>query len=255
MKVVILAGGLGTRLGELTETVPKPMVEIGNQPILWHIMQSYASFGYNEFVVALGYKGHLIKKYFLEYNELTSDLKIDLASGQYSKLASSAVDWKVELVDTGLQTMTGGRIKKLSANIGDEPFMLTYGDGLCDLNIAELVEFHRSHNKLATITAVRPVARFGEIKLDGYQVLSFDEKPSLTQGWINGGFMVLQPEVLELIDGDSTIFEREPLQNLSMAEQLVAYKHTGFWQCMDTLRDRNHLQDLWSSGAPWLKND
>ena len=253
MKTVILAGGFGTRLSEQTELRPKPMVEIGGQPILWHIMNIYAHYGYKDFVIALGYKAEMIKEYFLNYYSLKSDFTVDLANGKVSYLEKRAVDWKVTLVDTGLKTMTGGRIKRLKKYIGNQTFMLTYGDGVANVDINSLVEFHKSHGKMATITAVHPAARFGEMNISRDQdVLSFKEKPQTTQGWINGGFFVLEPEFIDLIDEDSTVLEEEPLERAAEEGQLKAYIHDGFWQCMDTMRDKNVLEDLWRSGqAPW----
>lgn len=255
MKVIILAGGLGTRLQEETAVRPKPMVEIGGKPILWHIMQSYAGYGFKEFVVALGYKGEWIKKFFLNYYHLGQDFTAELGSGKIKTCGGHQEDWKVSLVDTGEATLTGGRIKRLQKWIGNKPFMATYGDGVSDINIAQLVEFHRQHKKYATITAVRPPARFGRLEIDGDRVTSFQEKPQIGEGWINGGFFVFQPEVFKYIEADETILEREPLENLAKDKQLRAYKHAGFWRGMDTLRDVRMLEDLWKTGkAPWLKN-
>lgn len=252
MKTVILAGGLGSRLAEETTVRPKPMVEIGGKPILWHIMQIYSTFGFNEFVVALGYKGEVIKDYFLNFYALNNDLSIDLATGRTQVHDGNQPDWKVHLVDTGLRTQTGGRIKRLARWVGQETFMLTYGDGVADVDLSRLVDFHRSHGKLATVTAVRPPARFGGLSFDGDRVVRFMEKPQTGEGWINGGFFVLEPGVMEYIDGDQTIWEREPLERLAADEQLVAYKHAGFWQPMDTLREKQLLEGLWESGkAPW----
>ena len=253
MKVVILAGGFGTRLSEYTDLIPKPMVRIGGKPILWHIMQLYSSFRFNDFYIALGYKADVVKEYFINYHALNSDFTIDLSSGLISPLKSPSVDWSVTLVNTGLHTMTGGRLKRLKDFVGDETFMLTYGDGLSDIDINSLVAFHKSHGKLATVTAVRPSARFGELILDSDSVLSFQEKPQLQDGWINGGFFVLEPDVLDLIADDSIMFEREPLEALSNSGELMAYKHKGFWHCMDTKRDKDLLESLWKSGqAPWI---
>ncbi len=253
MKTIILAGGFGTRLSEYTDIKPKPMVDIGGQPILWHIMNSYAFYGYKDFVIALGYKGEVIKEYFLNYYSLKSDFTIDLANGKANYLRKKAVDWKITLVDTGLNSMTGGRVKRLQEYIGDETFMLTYGDGVANIDIKKLVEFHKTHGKMATITAVRPAARFGELIISKDQtVLSFKEKPQITQGWINGGFFVLEPEFFDLIEGDSTVLEEEPLERAAEAGELKAYFHDGFWQCMDTVRDRKVLEDLWHTGkAQW----
>ena len=253
MKTIILAGGFGTRLSEYTDIRPKPMVEIGGQPVLWHIMNIYAHYGYRDFVVALGYKGEAIKEYFLNYYSLKSDFTVDLADGTINHLHKRTVDWKVTLVDTGSNSMTGGRVKRLEKCIGDETFMLTYGDGVADINIRKLVEFHEDHGKMATITAVRPAARFGELLISEEQnVLSFKEKPQTTEGWINGGFFVLEPEFFDLIKDDRTVLEEEPLEDAAKAGELKTYLHHGFWQCMDTVRDRNVLDELWRTGrALW----
>jgi glucose-1-phosphate cytidylyltransferase len=249
MKVVILAGGLGTRLAEETELKPKPMVEIGGQPILWHIMMHYAHYDFKNFVIALGYKGPVIKKYMVDYNALHSDLTINMGTGETKLHDGYRPDWVVDLVDTGLSTMTGGRVKRLAKHL-NETFMLTYGDGVADIDLCELLRFHRSHGKLATLTAVRPVARFGQLGLNGDVVANFTEKPQTTEGWINGGFFVLEPEVLDYIDGDMTFWERDPLERLADDGQLMAYRHDQFWQCMDTLRDKLTLEKLWDSGNP-----
>jgi glucose-1-phosphate cytidylyltransferase len=252
MKVVILAGGLGTRLAEETEVKPKPMVEIGGYPILWHIMNIYAKYGYREFVVALGYKGEVIKNYFLDYFHLRNSFSISLGNGKVDVHSQRAEDWKVHLIDTGLHTQTGGRIKRLTPWISDGPFLMTYGDGVADIDIPKLVDFHRLHKGFATLTAVRPPARFGSMSFKGDLVSSFIEKPQIGEGWINGGFFVLEPEVLDYIEDDKTILEREPLERLARDRQLVANRHEGFWQCMDTLRNVRLLEDLWQSGnAPW----
>lgn len=252
MKVVILAGGLGTRLAEETEIIPKPMVEIGGRPILWHIMSIYAAFGYKEFIVALGYKGHVIKNFFLNYYYARNNFSIQLSTGDIEVHQGKQEDWQVHLIDTGLDTMTGGRIKRLQHLIGDEPFMLTYGDGVANVNINELVAFHQRQKKLATVTAVRPPARFGGLNFDGDHVIQFLEKPQIGEGWINGGFFVLEPQVFDLITNDSMIFEREPLEQLADEGELVAYRHGDFWQCMDTLRDKRLLERLWEQGnASW----
>jgi len=253
MKVVILAGGFGTRLSEYTETIPKPMVTIGERPILWHIMKTYASFGHKDFYLALGYKAEKIKEYFLNYRSLNADFTIDLSTGDISPHQVDETDWRVTLVNTGLDTMTGGRIKKLKSFIGNETFMLTYGDGVADIDIDALLKFHKSHEKLVTLTAVRPSARFGDLEFDGDRVSSFQEKAQLHEGWINGGFFICEPEVLNFIDNDSQMFEREPLERIVTAGELMAYKHHGFWHCMDTKRDRDLLDSLWAQGAPWLK--
>ena len=252
MKVVILAGGFGTRLAEVTDVIPKPMVEIGGRPMLWHIIRSYAAHGFNEFIIALGYKGEVIKQYFLDYYHRSTDISVHLGEGTVDSHQESREDWIVRLIDTGQQTGTGGRVKRVSPWTGDEPFMMTYGDGLSDVDIGKLVEFHRGHGKLATVTAVRPAARFGELKFDGDMVTSFVEKPQVAEGWINGGFFVLEPGAFEYIDGDETMFEQEPLARLAQDRQLVAYRHQGFWQSADTLRDIRLLRRMWEEGnAPW----
>lgn len=252
MKVVILAGGFGTRLQEETTVKPKPMVEIGGQPILWHIMKSYAAYGYKEFIVALGYKGEVIKNYFLNYYYLRNSFSIRLNNGHVDVHNGGHENWTVHLVDTGLHSETGGRMKRLAPWIGNETFMMTYGDGVTDTNIQELAAFHRKHGKLATITAVRPPARFGALSFKDDLVAQFVEKPQIGEGWINGGFFALEPRVLEYIEGDNVPFERAPLERLSKDGQLVAYCHSGFWQCMDTLRDVRLLESLWNTGkAPW----
>jgi len=252
MKVVILAGGLGTRLGEITETRPKPMVEIGGRPVLWHIMKTYARYGFNEFVVALGYKGELIKDYFINYRHHANSLKVSLKTGDVEVCSDDCEDWVVHLLDTGVDTMTGGRIKRAAEYVGNEPFMLTYGDGVANINVAEAVDFHRRHGKLATVTAVHPPSRFGGITLNDNLVTRFAEKPRTNMGWINGGFFILEPAVASYINGDTTIFEREPLEQLAKEEQLMAFRHYEFWQCMDTLNDMRRLEKLWVRGkAPW----
>ncbi len=252
MKVLILAGGVGTRIQEETAVKPKPMVEIGGRPILWHIMRGYASFGFTEFVVALGYKGDVISRYFLDYYHLNCDLTVALGTGGVTVHDGQREDWVVHLVDTGLATQTGGRIKLLAPWVGEETFMLTYGDGVCNANIQDLLSFHRAHGRLATITAVRPPSRFGGLSFEGEFVTEFSEKPQIGEGWINGGFFALEPGVLDYIEGKDTIFEREPLERLAKDRQLAAYRHEGFWQCMDTLRDVRLLESLWAAGkAPW----
>ncbi len=255
MKVIILAGGFGTRLSEYTNVIPKPMVEIGGKPMLWHIMNIYSHYGYNEFVLALGYKSEVIKEYFLNYYALNSDFEVDLENGKISYVNELSKDWKIKLIDTGLNTMTGGRVKRLKDIIGHETFMLTYGDAVSNVNIKELVEFHKKSGKKATVTAVHPTARFGEIELNGNsEVNSFKEKPQVNNGWINGGFFVFEPFIFDLISSDSTILEREPLETLARSKELVAFKHSDFWQCMDTARDRDTLEEIWKSGnAPWKK--
>ena len=252
MKVVILAGGLGTRLGEITKITPKPMVEIGGRPVLWHIMKTYAHYGLNEFVVALGYKSAAIKDYFINYRYHAGGLKVSLKSGNTEVINGDCEDWTVHLLDTGADTMTGGRIKLASEYIGDERFLLTYGDGVANIDIAEAMAFHHRHGKRATVTAVRPPARFGRIALNGDLVTRFAEKSQAGEGWISGGFFILEPAVLDYIDGDTTVWEREPLERLAKEGQLAAYRHGGFWQCMDTLRDVKLLDRLWAEGdAPW----
>ena len=252
MKVIILAGGFGTRLSEYTQTIPKPMVSIGGRPILWHIMNSYAKYGHSDFYLALGYKAELIKEYFLNYKSLNSDFTIDLESGKVSAHQNDSVNWKVTLVDTGLNSMTGGRVKRMRAFIGEEPFLLTYGDGVADINISSLIDFHKSHGKMVTISAVHPSARFGELAINKNVVTSFKEKPQIDQGWINGGYFVIEPEFFDLIIDDNTILEKEPLESAAGLGELMAYQHNGFWQCMDTKRDRDSLELLWEKdSAPW----
>lgn len=251
MKTIFLAGGFGTRLSEYTETVPKPMVPIGGVPILQHIMNRYLKYGFNDFYVALGYKADVIKEYFLNYHQLNSDFTIDLRDGTKKFHQSRQLDARVTLVDTGKQTMTGGRVKRLQSYIGNETSFLTYGDGVSDINIEQLLKFHRSHGKMVTLTAVRPQARFGELHLDGLEVKEFQEKPQLHNGWINGGFFVIEPEFFSLIDGDDTFLEREPMEQLAKMGELMAFRHEGFWQCMDTNRDKVYLEKLWSQGCPW----
>jgi len=252
LKVAILAGGVGSRLSEETEAKPKPMVEVGGRPILWHIMKIYAHQGFSEFAVALGYKGEHIKRFLVDYCSLTSDLTVRLASGDVEVHAGERDDWTVQLIDTGQATATGGRIKRLAPYVASSTFMLTWGDGVADVDLGALLAFHRAHGRLATMTAVRPPARFGHLELDGDQVSEFSEKPQTGEGWINGAFFVLEPEVVDYIDGDETQWEREPLERLARDRQLMAYRHGGFWQCMDTLRDRKLLEALWEGGAaPW----
>ncbi len=255
MKVGILAGGFGTRLSEETEIRPKPLVEIGGKPILWHIMKIYSHYGYKNFVIALGYKGELIKKYFMEYSLLQGDLKVDMKSGEVKRYhKDDSLDWSVELIDTGEKSQTGGRIKRLAHYMGNETCMLTWGDGVADINLNDLLAFHRSHGKLATLTTVRPSARYGHLEFNGDQVKEFSEKPQTGEGWINGAYFVFEPGVFDYIDGDLTQFEKEPLENLAKDGQLMAYRHTSFWQCMDTLREKYILQKYWDSGeAPWKK--
>ncbi|GAB63295.1 MAG: glucose-1-phosphate cytidylyltransferase [Candidatus Jettenia sp.] len=252
MKVVILAGGLGTRLAEETEIKPKPMVEIGGQPILWHIMMHYSYYGFNHFIIALGYKGEVIKKYIVDYCSLNSNLTVNLKNGDVKAHGIGKPDWVIDLVDTGISTLTGGRIKRLAPYIGNETFMLTYGDGVSNVDLRKLLLFHHTHQRYATLTAVRPNARFGYLDLEGDYVKKFSEKPEKNEVWINGGFFVLEPEVLNYIDGDTTQWERKPMESLERDGQLAAYRHVSFWQCMDTLRDKRLLEDLWQNGnAPW----
>ena len=252
MKVIILAGGFGTRLSEYTDAIPKPMAKIGDKPILWHIMKIFEHHALNDFVLALGYKNEIIKEYFSKYSLLNSDFSIDLKSGNMEMHQVQSEDWNVTLVDTGLETMTGGRIKRLKDFIGNQTFMVTYGDGVGNIDIKNLIKFHKSHKRLATVTAVRPQARFGELEIVDDCVKSFKEKPQLDQGWINGGFFVLEPEVFDLISDDSVMFERQPLEELSSEENLMAYKHHGFWKCMDTKRDLEILNELWNTNPPWF---
>tara|TARA_Y100000741_G_C18236041_1_gene551751 strand:- start:594 stop:1358 length:765 start_codon:yes stop_codon:yes gene_type:complete len=254
MKVIILAGGFGTRLSEYTEKIPKPMVKIGNKPILWHIMNTYSNYGYKEFFLALGYKSEIIKEYFLNYKTLNSDFTVDLKSGDLTIHNYKNDDWKVTLLNTGLNSMTGGRIKRFQKYIGNETFMVTYGDGVCDVEINKLLEFHKKQKKLITVTAVRPIARFGELYIKNNLVEKFQEKPQTSDGWINGGYFVCEPEVFDYIDGDSTIFEKDPLENLASNKELSAFKHFGFWQCMDSKRDRDSLNEMLKNNeAPWIK--
>lgn len=250
MKVAILAGGFGTRLAEETEIKPKPMIEIGGRPILWHIMKQYAHFGFSEFVIALGYKGEYIKRWMKDFSTLESDMTVNTKTGKIKVYEKEKTEWIVDLVDTGLNTLTGGRIKRLKPWLGDSTFMLTWGDGVSDVNLKDLLAFHRAHGRLATLTAVRPPARYGHLEFEGNQVNSFTEKPQTAEGWINGAFFVLEPGIFDYIDGDQTMWEHEPLTNLARDRQLFAYKHTSFWQCMDTLREKHILQTFWDSGSP-----
>jgi glucose-1-phosphate cytidylyltransferase len=252
MKVVLLAGGFGTRLSEYTDSIPKPMVQIGGRPILWHIMNTYSHFGHSDFYLALGYKASVVKEYFLNYSTLNSDFCVNLKNGVIKNLQQNSTDWRISLIDTGLNSMTGGRVKRLKEYIGDETFLLTYGDGLADINIQELLEFHKKHGKMVTVTAVHPSARFGELNISNDIVTKFREKPQMEGGWVNGGYFVIEPRFLDLIDGDATILEREPLEIAASRGELVAYKHNGFWQCMDTKRDKDFLEELWENNkAPW----
>ena len=252
MRVIILAGGFGTRLSEETSVSPKPMLEIGGKPMLWHIMSIYASHGFKDFLVACGYKGEVIKQYFHSFLVHNSDLFINLKDGSCNVANSAVPDWQIGIVDTGLNTLTGGRLLRLKNLIGDQTFMVTYGDGLADVDIKSLVAFHRGHGKLATITAVTPIARFGSLELNGDRVAQFAEKRQTGEGWINGGFFVFEPRVLDYMDDDQTSLEGKPLENLAAESQLMAYRHRGFWHPMDTMRDKQYLESLWASGeAPW----
>ncbi len=250
MKVLLLAGGFGTRLSEETHLIPKPMVEIGGKPILWHIMKIYAEHGYNDFVVLLGYKGYAIKEYFLNYFIHQSDFQVDLKTNTVKTLNNASEDWKVTLLETGLHTMTGGRLKRAKAIIGNEPFMFTYGDGVADIDLKKLVDFHQKSGKAITMTSVQPEGRYGAMTIDGDNVTSFVEKPKGDGSWINGGFFVCQPEVLDYIDNDNQMFEREPMEKLANDHKMVTYKHRGFWHAMDTLRDNRKLNELWDNGTP-----
>lgn len=256
MKVVLLAGGFGTRISEESHLKPKPMVEIDGKPILWHIMKYYSSFGYNDFVICCGYKGYVIKEYFADYYLHTSDVTFDFSDNNKMIVHNNVSEpWKVTLVDTGLHTMTGGRLKRVSKYIGDEDFMLTYGDGVADVDLNKLIECHKKSGRIATLTAILPEARFGVLKLDNENAITdFAEKRKEDGGWINGGFFVFKPDIFKYLDGDNTVLERDPLEKLAKEHQLQAYKHSGFWQCMDTIRDKNYLEDLISKGiAPWVK--
>ncbi len=252
MKVAILAGGVGSRLSEETETKPKPMVEIGGKPMLWHIMMHYTYHGLTQFVIALGYKGEYIKRYMVDYCSLNGNLTVNFRDGTVAMHAGAREDWRVELVDTGQATATGGRIKRLAPYLSDGTFMLTWGDGVSNVDLRKLLEFHKAHGRLLTVTAVRPPARFGKLDMVGNQVVEFSEKPQLSEGWINGAFFVAEPGVFEYIDGDDTQWEREPMERLARDGQVMAFRHESFWQCMDTLRDRKLLEKLWQEGnAPW----
>lgn len=254
MKVVILAGGFGTRISEESHLKPKPMIEIGEMPILWHIMKSYSHYGYYDFIICCGYKGYVIKEYFADYYLHNSDVTFDFSRNNEMTIHNNVAEpWRVTLVDTGLKTMTGGRVKRIQKYIGEEPFMLTYGDGVCDIDIRKLEKFHRAHGKTATLTAIQPGGRFGALDIGNTGTIdSFTEKKREDGGWINGGFMVLNPEIFDLLAGDTTVLEREPLERLSAAGQLMAYQYGGFWQCMDTLRDKLYLEDLLAQEkAPW----
>jgi len=252
MKAVILAGGFGTRLSEETTLKPKPMVEIGGKPILWHIMKIFATYGVNEFVIALGYKSDVIKEYFLNFYAINNDITVDLSSGKTTIHEGKQPDWKIHLVDTGLGTMTGGRLKRVRKWLGDEPFYFTYGDGVADINLHALLEFHRSHGMLATVTTVRPPARFGNIGFAEERITEFYEKPETGEGWINGGYFVLDPKAIDYIDGDDTVWEQDPIRRLVADEQMMGYRHAGFWSCMDTLKEKKLLEQLWSQpDTPW----
>ena len=253
MKVVLLAGGFGTRISEESQFKPKPMIEIGSMPILWHIMKVYAFFGFCDFVICAGYKQHIIKEFFANYYLHNTDITFNFADKNHITIHSNTAEpWKVTVVDTGLNTMTGGRIKRIAPYVGNETFMLTYGDGVCDVQVDKLLEFHQSHGKICTLTAVKPEGRFGILDLDGVQIKSFREKSKQDVGYINGGYMVIEPKIFDYIEGDFTTFEREPLETIAEEGQLMAYKHDGFWQCMDTMRDREKLEELWKLGkAPW----
>ena len=254
MKVIILAGGFGTRLSEYTETLPKPMVTIGGKPILWHIMKSYAHYGHKDFYLALGYKAEVIKEYFLNYSTLNADFTVDLGIGTVISHQLNEVDWKVTLVDTGLHSMTGGRVKRMKHYIGNETCLLTYGDGLSDVNIEKLLNFHKKHGRMVTVTAVHPGARFGELEMKAERVVSFQEKPQTVRGWINGGYFVIEPKFFDLIKDEDTILERDPLERAAKMGELMAFQHKGFWHCMDTKRDRDNLEEFWLSGkAPWKR--
>ncbi len=255
MKVVILSGGLGTRISEESHLKPKPMIEIGGKPVLWHIMKIYAAHGINEFIVAAGYKAEVIKAYFLNFYAINNDISIDLGSGKTIIHDGNQPNWRIHIVDTGLYTQTGGRIKRLQKWLDDsDTFMVTYGDGFSDVNISALLEYHKSHGKLVTMTTVLPPSRFGRISFNDCEICHFEEKPQTDEGWINGGFLVFNRRALDYIEGDETILERQPLQQLARDGQLIGYRHHGFWSCMDTLKEKNMLEELWNSGnPPWLK--
>jgi glucose-1-phosphate cytidylyltransferase len=251
MKVVILAGGLGTRLSEETTILPKPMVEIGHRPILWHLLKYYSMFNFNDFYIALGYKGDVIKQYFIDYQISSHSIKVNLGGNQIDFLDGEVDDWTVHLIDTGSSTNTGGRLKRLQPYLKSETFMLTYGDGVSTVDLNALLEFHKSHGRMVTITAVHPPARFGGLDLDGDLVSNFSEKSQIREGWINGGFMVFNPEIFSYIENDQTVLEANVLENLTGMGQVCAYRHPHFWQCMDTLREKRYLEELWKDGAPW----
>ncbi|MBN3763262.1 glucose-1-phosphate cytidylyltransferase [Burkholderia sp. Ac-20365] len=252
MKAVILAGGFGTRISEESHLKPKPMIEIGGKPILWHIMKIYSHYGINDFVICLGYKGYVIKEYFANYFLHTSDVTFDMSKGNGMEVHQRyAEPWRVTLIDTGAETLTGGRLKRVRDYVGGETFCFTYGDGVADIDVGRLVEFHRQHGKLATVTAIQPPGRYGALHTDGDMVLNFQEKPAGDGAWINGGFFVLEPDVFDYIEGDGTSWESSPLPKLAAERQLMTYQHRGFWQAMDTLRDKNHLEELWRTTPPW----
>ena len=252
MKVIILAGGFGTRISEHTETIPKPMIQVGDKPILNHIMNIFSNYGHNDFYFALGYKAKKVKEYFSNYHLLNSDFTINLNNGDVTQHQKTSIPWRVTLIDTGLNTLTGGRVKRIQPYIKDNTFLLTYGDGLSDVDINALVKFHETHGKMVTMTAVRPTARFGELELDGDKVSLFKEKPQMHEGWINGGFFVINSNFFDLIGGDNIMLEREPLERVASMGELMAFKHNGFWQCMDTKRDHELLEKLWKSDdCPW----
>ncbi len=252
MKVALLAGGLGTRLAEETDRLPKPMVEIGGKPMLWHIMRLYAHYGFNDFAIACGYKGEVIKEYFHNFYVHNNDYVVNLQDGSCEVLNSGSIDWQVAVIDTGQRTMTGGRLLRLRSLLENDRFMITYGDGLGDINISKLVEFHKAHGGLATVTAVRPPSRFGALQMEGNAVKQFSEKPQTKEGWINGGFFVFEPEVFDYLEDDDTVLERDPMEKLAADGQLYAYEHEGFWQPMDTLREKRLLESLWQNNtAPW----
>ena len=254
MKVIILAGGLGTRISQFTDTIPKPMIRIGEKPIIWHIMNHYYKFNFKEFVLALGYKGEKIRDYFLNYNYYNQDIELSLNKGSVNFKNNNKLDWNVHLSDTGPQTLTGGRIKRLLNYVKNDTFMVTYGDGICSVEIDKLLKFHKSHGKLATVTAVRPTARFGELSINNNLVTNFEEKPQVQDGWINGGYFVFEPEVLKYIDSDNTILEKEPLENLAREGQLASYQHDDFWMCLDTKRDYDLMQDYYfNNKGYWSK--
>ena len=252
MKTVILAGGYGTRLSEYTDNIPKPMVSIGDRPMIWHIMNLYSNYDFKDFVLALGYKSDFIKDYFTNIHKKLSNFSINLSNGELEIINGPILDWKISLIDTGLNSNTGGRIKRLEKYLSNSRFMVTYGDGLSNINIQKPLDFHNHHGKIATISAVRPSARFGELSINHDKVTSFKEKPQVEKGWINGGFMVFEPKIFDYLSGDETILEKEPLENLSKDGQLMAYKHEGFWQCLDTKRDKEYLEQLFVNNPPWV---